>query len=234
MKRATAIFTILLLLGGIHAGVAQGFVNLNFESANLSGYPAGDMAVPISAAFPGWSAFSINTRTVTNTATTVWYDALSEGGAAISINDTNTGFGFVPLQGKYSAMLFGGGGYTVGISQTGVVPGGTESLEVQVSTSIFGGPFTPVIVTLGGQTISMAPLQTFPNYTLYGGDVSAFAGQIEALSITEPPPVGTPPSVVELDNIMFSSNPVAEPGTCGLILCGAVLFGLRRWRKALA
>jgi predicted outer membrane repeat protein len=28
--------------------------------------------------------------------------------------------------------------------------------------------------------------------------------------------------------------PAPEPGTGGLILCGAVLFGLKRWRKALA
>lgn len=115
------------------------------------------------------------------------------------------------------------------ISQTGLVPTGTKSLSIDAYVS--GAPF---IVTLGGQTISMIPLQVFPTYTEYGGNIpSAFAGQAETLNFTEPPATGLQPqpSMFELDNIMFSTSSVPEPGTCALLLCGAVAFGIKRWRK---
>jgi hypothetical protein len=224
----------LLLLGvGAERGFCLGFTNLNFESAHVSGYPVNAMGVPISAALPGWNASFSNATSGTLAASQVWYDGLSGGGSAISINDTNTGFGFVPLQGKYSAMLFGGGPssnsfYSATISQTGIVPTGTESLQVQIGN--YGDAF---IVSLSGETINMVPLATFAHYTLYGGDVSTFAGQLETLSFTAPPAAVTQPSFLEVDNILFSTSPVPEPGTLALAAMGAVLLGMGRGRKGL-
>jgi hypothetical protein len=227
-KCALALF-VLGVGGG--RGLCQAFTNLDFEAANVSEYPVNTMNVPISAALPGWSVFSINPAGGTNAGNQMWYDVLSTGGAGISINDKNTGFGFLPIQGNYSAILFGGGGYSTGIDQTGLVPVGSESLQMEITT--LGGPLTPFVVTLGGQMINMVPLGSFPEYTLYGGDVSAQAGGVEILSIIEPPPAGTPPSVLVLDNIFFSTSPVPEPGTLALVATGAVLLGLRRGRKGL-
>jgi hypothetical protein len=86
------------------------------------------------------------------------------------------------------------------------------------------------VITLGGQRVSMEPLQplqTFPSYTLYGGDVSSFAGQVAALSITEPPPAYglIPPSFVFLDDIRFVTIP--EPSFIALFALGALLIGSR-------
>ncbi len=51
---AISVFAILAFSQPIHA---QGtFQNLNFESANLSGYSPGNH-VPVSDALPGWSAY---------------------------------------------------------------------------------------------------------------------------------------------------------------------------------
>ena len=80
-------------------------------------------------------------------------------------------------------------------------------------------------VTLGGQTINMVPLQAFPAYTTYGGDVSGLAGLVAQLSVTAPP-TGVPNAVL-LDNIRFSSQFVPEPGIFGLCALGALLLGWR-------
>jgi len=41
VKNARTILTAALFLAGMHMGFSQGFVNLNFESANATGYAPG-------------------------------------------------------------------------------------------------------------------------------------------------------------------------------------------------
>ena len=216
---------LLLLFAFCRSAEAQGFINLNFESANVSGYAVGSL-VPTNAALPGWIAFFGS-----NESSVVAYDGISAGGAVISVVDSNAAqYGYAPLQGKYSAALFGQGltspEISVAISQTGLVPSGTMSLQVEMAW-LFAAP----VVTLGGQAITMVPLQTFSNYTLYGGDISSFAGQVATLSFTEPPPpIGTPSSVL-LDGIAFSSQPIPEPGQWTLLGVGSLLLAWCRLRK---
>jgi hypothetical protein len=212
---------------------AQGFVNLNFESANIPNGTSLGSSIPISEGMPGWSASFVSSSGSSNQATQVTYDGISLGGDVISIVDTNVGFGFNPIQRKYSAFLFGGGGtddqlYSAQISQTGLVPIGTQS--IQLEAQLFQGP--SFIVTLGGQTISMSLLPSFSGFT-YGGNIpSSLAGQLATLTITEPPPSGVPPSMLELDNISFSSSTVVpEPGPLALSALGGLLFGVQCCRK---
>ncbi|MGD1088171.1 MAG: hypothetical protein ABR955_05545 [Verrucomicrobiota bacterium] len=199
----------------------QDFVNLNFESANVSGYPLYSTDVPISSALPGWSAYYYsNYSSGTNALTQVGYDLISIGSSGITVVDSNAP-ALPPLQGQYSTILFGSeanGDVTVLISQTGLVPSGTMSLLMDVYA------FYNFEVTLGGQTINMIPLQTFPNYTLYGGNISSFAGDVETLSLIAPP-TGVP-NGVEFDDIQFSPSPVPEPSIFGLLALGGLFFGL--------
>jgi hypothetical protein len=229
MKFIFTIFPVVALLVGNQIGFAQGFVNLDFESVNISGYSPRSQ-IPVSDGLPGWTALFVSS-TGTNFASQVLFDGISLGGAGISINDSSLYPGFVPFQGSYCATLFGGpfiGPTLVSaeISQTGLVPVGTQSLLVDIQQS--GPPF--FVVFLGGQVINMIPLQAFANYTVYGGDVSSFAGQVATLTFAQPAPPSNPPSGVLLDNIQFSSSSVPEPSEFALTALGALLLGCRRWK----
>ena len=210
---------------------AQGFVNLNFESANVNGYSPGSSDVPINNAIPGWTASYYQSSFGNEPASHVWYDAISIGGAIISVNDTNTGFGFTPLQGKFSAFLFGGtSDASATISQTALVPINSQSIQLEVGNYMAIGFFT---VALNGQTISMSPLATFSTYTLFGGDVSLFANQVSTLSITALGVASGPgPNPVLLDNIQFSTTAVPEPSEFALAALGTLLLGFRRWKSS--
>jgi hypothetical protein len=219
IRRITLLGVISLAL--LQTCFSQNFVNLDFEDANVSGYTPGS-GVPIADAFPGWSA-SYSSGSLTNMYSFVGYDLISLGGFAVSINDTNS-FNLGVIQGNYSAYLFGSGvgadATSVTISQTGLVPNGTESLTLDAELRLGSTQF---IVTLGGQTINMVPLQTYSTYTLYGGDISSFAGHTATLSITEPPlpPVDrTEPSLLIVDNICFSPSAVPEPSYLPLVSIG--------------
>ncbi len=142
------------------------FQDLDFEEATL----VGSGFYSASAAFPGWQVLIGTTPT-----SEVVYDALSTGGAEVSITDDKNGF--VPIQGSYTAFLFAssvpGHDSTVSLSQTGTVPTGNEWIELdanQASSSSFS-------VALNGTPVTMTPVQTYPNYTLYGGNISAWSGQ---------------------------------------------------------
>ena len=143
MKKTSVILLVVLLT--LDGGHSQGFINLNFESANVSGYSP-NSSIPIADGLPGWSASLFNSGT-TNTLTQIVYDGISLGGPGVSVIDTNAP-AFGPLQGKYSAFLFGGGTsgnlLSASISQTGVVPVGTESL--MLDAYVYGASFS---VTLG-------------------------------------------------------------------------------------
>jgi hypothetical protein len=225
MKTIKNGILIILLLIIKQNSEAQGFANLDFESANVAGYPLYSTDVPVSSALPGWSAYFITSGT-TNALTQVGYDAISAGGNGLTVIDSSA-YPILPLQGEYSTVLFGSQGITAMISQTGLVPNGTMSLLMDVYA------FYNFEVTLGGQMINMIPLQTFSNlgfnYTLYGGDISSFAGNVETLSLIAPP-TGVP-NGVEFDDIQFSPSSIPEPGVFGLFALGGLLFSLRLQRN---
>jgi hypothetical protein len=227
MKAQLPIIALAVVIPFAPSSFAQGtFLNLNFESANISGFSPNSQ-VPIANALPGWTGFYGSTPT-----SQVGYDLISLGATAISVIDKSAPV-FGPLQGNYSAFLFGGAGNggpaSASISQTAVITAGTQSLLMD-AWSYDASP----IVAINAQPINMIPLQTFANYTLYGGNIpSADVGPSVTLSFTEPPPLTGGPSEFELDNISFSPTSVApEPNPLILTGIGSFLFALhRRFRK---
>jgi hypothetical protein len=228
---------ILLIIVGTVSAHSQGFFNLNFESANIPNGTQPGSLISISNALPGWTAYFFQPSQGIQPISQVAYDALSLGGATVSVNDTNTGAGFVPLQGKFSAFIFGGVfQQSATISQTALVPVTANSIQMQIGNN--NGTYNVMgvfSVEFNGQTISMTPISNFPTYTLFAGDISAYANQVATLSITAlAVPSGNPgPNPVLLDNIIFSPNSVPEPGTLALGAVGALLVGFRRWKNSL-
>jgi hypothetical protein len=222
MKTEAIFLMVVIWAGHEQAGRGQGtFRNLDFESAKVSGYSFCS-TIPADVALPGWTVDSSQGYVF------VGYDALSLGGAAVTICDTNLfgnmyGNSFAVLQGKFSAFLFGGEFGPATISQTGLVPSSSQSLQMRVGT---GWNPTLFSVSLGGQTVNMMPLAWFPTYTLYGGDISSLAGQVATLSLTAPTPPSpiVPPSFFLVDAIVFSPIAVSEPNTTGLFALGGFLL----------
>lgn len=220
---------------------SQGFVNLNFESAQVSGYPSGE--IPIGQALPGWSGFINSSYFGMQPQTIVYLNGLSLGSPQISLFNAAgaSTTGISPLQGSYSAFLFGATlwegngpvGFTTGISQTGLVPANAQSLQIDIG-NYDGYHNAPFSIMLGGQTLNMVPLSYQSSYTVYGANISSLAGETCPLSILALPGAGDP-SMLLIDDIKFSPFAVVpEPGTWVLLGTGLTIVVLFRGRNGLA
>jgi len=223
---------LALLLGLALPGQGQGtFQNLGFESASL--VSAGDSQVQFGPAFPRWVGTVGGVQQTIALSNTV---ALDTAGVSI-INSNYNAYGFIPggvIEGRFTAILQAGYGSGVPadtvLSQTGLVPANAQSLQFQALQTVGGGTaIIPFAVALGGQTLSLVTLGNGVNYTLYGADISSWAGQTTPLSFTvfaERPHLNN--QYLYLDAIRFSSQPIVpEPSLFGLAALATLLLGRR-------
>ena len=193
---------------------AQGFINLNFESANLTGYPQ-TSPVPATNAFPKW---------IVN-AQYVLYDNFSLSGESISIVGQAPPNSYPPIQGAYYALLVAGnnpvGANSISIGQSGTIPLGMQSMT-------FWGNIGGLQISFAGQSLAFSQTGSTADYNIYAADVSAFAGQAGQLLFSLPAYTST----ARLDNIQFSSSSIPEPSSLALGALGALLLGFRRRRNS--
>lgn len=223
---------------------AQGFTNLDFESATIG--QTGGSDVQFNQALPGWTGTVGGVQQTVALYNTLYLD--TAGIAIIDHNWTNSagynnGGGYPPIsgliQGNYTAILMSGN--TSGanpqpadttLSQTSLVPIGIQSLQFKAYKAFDSqGSFA---VTLGGQTLYLTTLGTGADYTLYGANVSQWAGQTAQLAFTvfaENPHVDD--EYLYLDAIQFSTQSIPEPSEFALVAFGALLLGFHRWRNSL-
>jgi hypothetical protein len=218
-----AISILLALLNGIAIGNAQGFLNLNFESADIITNGAPEYQAVASDAIPGWTAYVGG-----NAQTYIVYNTISLGATSISILGANGGP--PALDGQYSVELYGGVTDTAAsISQTGLIP---MSAMAILFIAHYYGPAGQgeLAVTLDGQNIPFSAISTEPNYTLYGGNIIGYAGQSKQLEFSA---LNGENNYWEIDDIQFSPSPIPEPGVLGLSAVGSLMLACRRWRTAL-
>ena len=197
------------------------FQDLDFESPILPLVPS----VPLTNAFPGWLGY-----VGTNQVSRVRIDGVNLDVATLAlIRTTLVAYPTPLIQGNYTAVLQpqrdpndipSGSLVPVALLQSGMVPSGSKSLQFKGYTA-----GTPFAVSLGGVNIPVFNLESFPDYTLYGGDISAFAGSIAELRFTAFPDNYPHSTVFALDSIEFSIQPIPEPGTVALFGLGALLLG---------
>jgi hypothetical protein len=220
MKLRCIVYLSVALFWVVRNISGQSFVNLDFEDATIVTDPSGFLyphSVYADDAIPGWTGYL-----GTNEVTDLLYNDLTLGQASIDIVDTS--YNGV-IEGQYTVVLQWGDAPTPGptqtvspsISQTGLVPADAKSLQFMAYNA------RSFSVSLGGQDLTLLPLASGSNYTLFGADTSSFAGKIEPLTITAFGPSLTVPQY--FDSFVFSSSPIPEPsvlkllGVCILLIC---------------
>ena len=201
---------------------AQGtFQNLDFESASVIPIPGDTFnRIQFNPAFLGWTG---SVGGVQQNA--VLYNNAFLDTSAIGILDQAADNAPNPLvhgriiQGSYTALLMAGIGGDTTLVQTGLIPVNAQSLRF----SAYSYSLNPVTfgVTLGGQNLSLMPIQNGPRSIVYGADIQAFAGQTVAMAFTtfaQQPHVSN--NYFFLDSIQFSTEPIPEPGAGMIFLLG--------------
>ena len=222
---------VAVAVGAFPALGQSSFQNLDFESALIDqAQPPG--FVSITDALPGWSVYY-----GTNQQTQVLFNVVEHGGTVVDLlgaNGSSLTDSYRSIQGGFSVLLQGGviGGAVLyptpaSIRQMGLVPVGSHSIMFKAQPE--DGTLT---VSLGGVTVPYFALSTGPNYTLYGGDVSAFAGQTVELDLSLSRAPGADYSNLNVDSIEFSASTIPEPSVLTLSALGTVLLTWRFLRVA--
>ncbi|HEV2352724.1 MAG TPA: hypothetical protein VGR89_00640 [Puia sp.] len=206
-----SISSVIVLGASLAAG--QSFINLDFEgAADLPPYSGLGATTNL---LPGWSAF-VGAMPASN----VLYNAFNAS-PAVELLGSNA---LVP-DGNFCVSLAGGGS----VSQTGTIPTDAESLLFDALPNNSSQPF---FVSLDGQDLSYFALSNSISsyghaYTIYGANISAFAGDEETLAFSVHIGGGS------LDDIQFSTMIVPEPPAISLILLssGILIYARYRFQK---
>jgi hypothetical protein len=225
MKTTNSNLFIMLILSTYNVATAQGtFQDLNFEEATIVPISGEPNAVTVANALPSWAVYYGSDQE-----TQITYNQATTGGTVVSVlaNGYPGPSGGV-LDGNFSVLLEGGLNPALQpanatISQTGQIPAGSESL-------LFYASYSAPEVSIGSDVLTLFPVTTTPSHTIYGANISAWAGQTEELTFS-----AAPPQFSEIDDISFSSSPITvtpEPDALTLMSIGGLLFGLYRRLQA--
>jgi hypothetical protein len=221
MKTTNFITSRVSIFFLVVSAQAQGtFQNLNFEQANpvSANDPDAPYFVTASSALPNWGVFYSGVQQ-----SDISYNGISTGATQVTLLSTGNS-SYNAIDGSYSVLLQGiVPGSTASISQTGLIPSGTQSLLFEAQPGI-----GPLDVYVGTQIVPFTAVGTGPNYTLYGGNIAAFAEDTEELTFSA---FGGSYNNWEIDDISFSPTAATpEPSIVALMLMGGLAFGVNRWR----
>jgi hypothetical protein len=233
--RKGGVLVLLVCASFISPSFAQDFQNLDFEEANIPDLPPGQTGGSfVTDALPGWTA-----NIGTNQVDVILHNNLTLGTASIDIIGPVWSYGAILafggiIQGQYTLVLQSGQNpensqetefVNVAVSQTAFVPADAKSIFLKEH----GSNFT---VSLAGQVIPLSVFGVGSNYTIYAGDVSAFAGQMAELRISTALVTNQPYSMNSFDDISFSPQAIPETSVLLLTIAGALLLwpALKRTR----
>ena len=223
---------LLILLAACSAFAQGTFQNLDFESAELIPIPGDPYSgVEFAPAFPGWTGYvgtSLQSRALYNS---VFLDTSGIG----IIDQAWAHYLGLPglIEGNFTAILQAGfySNFTptdTTLSQTGLVPGTARSLQFKAFIVGSGSIVNDLNVKLGGQSLAFSAISSGANYTVFGADIHAWAGQTAELEFTvlaENPHSSN--RYVFLDSIDFSDVAIPEPSVLTLSALGTLLLTRR-------
>jgi len=235
---ASAFWSVAISFALVQTVSGQGFANLNFEQATIASAPGGytpsDAVNPISAtsALPGWTVSEDGTI-----CTAIW-------GSPVALDETSVALvsgSYSPIQGNYSVQLTAYADAPSGlyrsssISQTALVPAGSQSIQFLIASPSQAGSVQPnPIVTLNGTPISLSEISQSGGVITMAGNVSAFANTTATLAfLCEATTGGGYPAnenYYNLDDIQFSPSSVPEPSTLALCALGGLFLVWRNRR----
>lgn len=214
----------MILASVLQRTLGQGFVNLDFELANLSAYGDGPATVPTIDGIPNWTAYAYG-----NPLPNINFNGLY-GVAEVTIINTNNPVGLRQMQGAYLVLVVGSltayaPAGSAAIGQTGQIPSWAMSMTLwgALGTATNNVTFNGAILPMSLTSVVYASNGTNVAYGIYSADVSTFASQTGELLFT-----ANENQMLGLDNIQFSTSPVPEPGVlslfgiCTVFLCWVV------------
>jgi hypothetical protein len=203
------------------------FQDLDFSSGAVVYYPGNPgLGIEAGPALPGWTA-SIGGVDQS----TILYDVYTGSCACVTLIGPTTPFG----PGTYELYLVGLFTQTAAIQQTGIVPLGANTIQFQSQYYPLNvvNPFVNVSdgLTINGQPVSLTAIGMQNNVWTYAGNISQFAGRTATIEFYASDPIGF--GSWNLNDIIFSSQSIPEPGTVALAgLGGLAMFVLGRTRRS--
>lgn len=221
----SAAYSGLLLLCALGAAGQGTFQNLGFENTTLTVFVRNPFipSYATNATIPGWDWTPHFNAGYGDPNTTVSFNDMALDAPEVTLHGRGS---FRPaLSGSYSILLQGGTQYSppqfggAAVFQTGQIPITAQSL-------IYLGDIR-FQVSFNGQPLLQVALDSRPTYTIWGIDISPYAGQSGELRFAVPW-LGSG----MLDGIRFSSNPIPEPSVLSLGIIGLVLTAVLIRRPA--
>ena len=209
----TSLASLGIIAYGTTLCLSQGFLNLNFEGATI--------LTTHTATISRWTVNAPNY--VNGDPNSIPYNDIALDVPAVNLEGTNAPAPSIQaIQGNYSLLMQGGSRTSpitngASIWQTGQIPISAESM------TYWGNALQ---VTFNNQLLTFNAISNTANYTVWGADVSAYAGQTGQLMFAVPWQ-----GSAMLDNIQFSSMPIPEPGSLALLVAGGLLVAWRRKRS---
>jgi hypothetical protein len=226
--RIIQTIALIAAISGSAFAQSTGFANLNFELAH------NDLHDPATG-LPYWRVGGTVVPPLVGERIFFSYNSRALDSWAVSLHDGNNqfGLGFIPISGRYSVFLQSGVASTMdfpngfygsaSISQTATVPANANSILFSARQQ-----FGQMELRMGGQSLPYYKLEDRGSYSIFGSDISAFAGTRSELMFRTPPD-----STILLDDIQFSSQVIPEPTTLSLIGAGLSVMILAALRATL-
>jgi hypothetical protein len=133
------------------------------------------------------------------------------------------------IQGRYSVLLQGGSIYYP-YGTNGAAIGQTGQLPLSAKSILYWGlNWNSLRISFNGQLLAFIAISNTPTYTVFGADISGYAGQTAELLFHAPWAAGGG----VIDRIQFSSETIPEPTTTSIFGL-LILFVRRRTNHLLA